>query len=119
MCPHDLVPVILGHLEQQIIPGNSGIIHQNSYGTPNARNLLHHGRHGMRVGDIDSIGHGLSPVFPDCSGCGLSLLLKEINDGDMHPFLGQAQCFGPADSFRRSRNDGNTSFQLCVHDIPP
>src|SRR6478735_6726872 len=102
--PHDGVPVVLGQLEQQVVAGDAGVVHQD-VDTPE---LVEHASHGCldggTVGDVARDADGLRLATE--AGCGgARLALVEVEDRDRGALLGEPLGGAGADPARCPRDD--------------
>ena len=104
---HDQVPVVFGHLEQQVVANDARVVDEDDGGAE-LRNDAGHGRvHLVCFGDIHT--HAEAPAacrFDRRDRCCASGFVK-VEDGDGIPVLGQSQGCSGTNAAGRTSDDGN------------
>lgn len=102
MYPHYGVPVVVGHLEQQVVAGYPGVVYQDGWRAEPFCGLLDCGVDLLGVADIRTECDGFASGVGDRVHRGLRVLLGEVEYRDRVPFSCQASRGGSADSTGRA-----------------
>ena len=82
------VPVVLTELEQQVVPGDAGVVHQDVQSTELLEHAVDSRLDGGTVGDVAPDADGLGRATELTRG-GLGLLLVQVEYGDSGTLLGE------------------------------
>jgi hypothetical protein len=106
----DQVPVLVGHLEQQVVAGDAGVVDQDV----DAAELLDDpGDRGVDRGGVADVGADadvlLVPGRGELRGRRRGSRLVEVEDRDRRALLGEPGRAPEADALRRARDDRDPS----------
>jgi hypothetical protein len=99
----DGVPLVVGHLEEQVVADDAGVVHQyrrrsELVGDPGDRR-----RHLLGVGDVGPRAQRAATELGDLVDGRLAGGLVEVEDGDVEPVGGQPQRGGSSGLLRQCR----------------
>ena len=107
---HHQVPVLLGHLEEQVVAGDAGVVDQHVDPAELVDHALHGGLGGGRVDDVAADAHRAGTVGElEPAGSLLSGGLVEVEDRDGGALAREALRDAEADASRCSGDDGDTA----------
>jgi hypothetical protein len=102
---HDRLPVVLGHLEQQVVAQHAGVVDQHGGAPSSATDPLGRGRDLGRVGDVGADGErGAAGVVDAGDGAGAGALVQ-VHHGDRHAVGGELAGGGFTDAAGGSGDD--------------
>ncbi len=109
---HDHVPVQLGHLEQQVVPGDAGVVHQHEGRTELGRDAPDGGLDLLRVGHVRADGERPPARGLDRVDRALRRGLLEVDHRHREAVRGQPLRGGRADPARRPGHDRHALLAL-------
>jgi hypothetical protein len=124
MDPHDQVEVGLIHVRERLVPQDACVVDEDVDTTPSLDGAPHHGIDRRRVGDVRSVGDGLTSrvldLFHHGLGCGEGRTgsvpgASEVVHHDPSPSLGEGEGVGSTESVTGTGDDRHL-FIECDHD---
>ena len=99
MHAHDQVPVVLGHLEEQVVARDAGVVDEDVDPAELVHHTLYGGLGGGRVHDVapDADGPGAVPQL-ESAGSLLGGSLVEVEDRDRGALAGESLCDAESDA---------------------
>ena len=109
---HDQVPVLLGHLEEQVVAGDAGVVDQDVDPAELVDDALHRGLRGGGVDDVaaDADRAGTVGEVEAARGVGGGGLV-EVEDRDRGALAGEALGDAEADASGCSGDDGDAAVE--------
>jgi len=105
----DGVPVVVGHLEQEVVADDTGVVDQHRRRAQLIGDSDHRRRHLFRVGHAGPDGQGAAARLGDLAHGVLAGGLVEIEDGDVHAVGSEPASGGGADATSGTGDDGDSS----------
>jgi hypothetical protein len=104
---HDGVPVGVAHLEQQVVAGDAGVVHQHGRRAERVGDLRDGGLHRVGVADVRADGEAAPARRLDRLHRVGAVAGGQVDDGDVHAVGGQPRGRGGADAPGRAGDDGD------------
>ncbi len=124
---HDAVPLVLGHVHDDAVAQDAGVVHQHVQVTERVDGLLDEATGAVPVGDVLAVDDGLAAHGADVvdgllggGGVGTATLLvaAEIVDHDLGALAREQQRVLAPEPATRAGDDGDATLQ-CTHDHDP